>query len=625
MQTVERRLAAILAADMVGYSRLMAQDEVATLECLKAYMATVAMVIARHRGRIVGTAGDGVLAEFQSAVQAVAAAVALQDCLAQDSANFPPDRRLQCRIGINVGDVMVEQDNILGDSVNIAARLEALAEPGGILITRATRDQVQGKLPVHFTSLGPQTVKNIPQPVEVYRVERLDAAAGPPPRYSVRRRLIAAGVLGGAAMAVVGWLFWLHPSAAPPIAPQLVAATQPTVAEERKTITVLPFVNMSGDRTQDYFAGGLTEDLMTDLTKISGLSVLARLGTTLTQSASLSAAELGRSLGVAYVIEGSVRRSGERVRIAAQLIDAGSGQQLWSERYDREIKDIFDLQDEVRQRIVAALSLQLTPAEKADLSRRSTNDPAAYDLWARGREQFNTFTREGILEARRLFSAAVERDPGFARAWAQIANTYVGELDLPFTPLRSELTREAVNLARRAVALDPSDPQLRWVLARALPWDGHYDEAIVEMQTAIRRDPDFAHGHAYMTQILTQAGRADEALIHVERAMKIESNYPFWYIGVRGNALFMLERYEEAAASYRLALERNHNSIFARRGLAAALGHLGRIVEAEWEVMELEAQTGRRFELAEVDRRVAYRDPAYRNRLMEGLRKAGLR
>lgn len=627
MQPIERRLAAILAADMVGYSRLMAEDEVATLARLKAYMDTVAAAIAHHRGRIVATAGDGVLAEFQSAVQAVAAAVALQESLARDSADTPPDRQVRCRIGINVGDVMVENGNIFGDGVNIAARLEALAEPGGILITRAARDQVQGKLPLRFASLGSQTVKNIPQAVEVYRVEGLYAVgtASPPPKFLARRRLLAVGALGGAgtAAALIGWLYWPLPIASPPIARQPVAQAQQPATEGRKTITVLPFVNMSGDRSQDYFAGGLTEDLMTDLTKVSGLSVLARLGSALSNSASLSPAELGRSLGVSYVVEGSVRRAGERVRIAAQLIDAGSGQQLWSERYDREIKDIFDLQDEVRQHIVAALSLQLTPTEKADFGRRQTADPIAYDLWARGREQFNTFTRDGILEARRLFAAAVERDPGFARALAQLANTHIGEIDLQFSPVRSEITRLAVDLARRAVALDPSDPQLRWVLARTLPWDGSHDEAIVEMQTALRRDPDFANGHAYMTQILTLAGRAEEALAHVERAMRIESNYPFWYTGVRGNAQFMLGRYEEAAASYRQSLERNPNSIFARRGLASTLGHLGRRAEAEWELAELEAQIGKPLDLAEVDRFLAYKDPAYRNRLIEGLRKAG--
>ncbi|MSP88457.1 MAG: tetratricopeptide repeat protein [Alphaproteobacteria bacterium] len=249
----------------------------------------------------------------------------------------------------------------------------------------------------------------------------------------------------------------------------------------------------------------------------------------------------------------------------------------------------------------------------------------AYDQWARGREQFNTLTREGILEARRLFAAAIERDPRFARALGQLANTYVAEQDLQYTPRRADVTRAAVELAKRAVAIDPVDSQLRWVLSRTLLWDSQYEEAIAEMRTVLQRDPDFANGHAFMTQILTFAGRAEDALPHIERALRMEVYHPFWYYGVRGNALFMLGRYEEAVADYRRALERNANSIFSRRHLASALGHLGRISEAEWEIAELETQIGRPFEFTDVDLFIFYVAPSYRDRLIEGLRKAGLR
>jgi adenylate cyclase len=641
---VERRLTAILAADVVGYSRLMEQDETATLVALKAHRkALINPAIARHHGRIVKTTGDGMLVEFPSVVEAVQCAVEVQHAMPARNADVPEDRHIQFRVGINLGDVIVDSDDIYGDGVNIAARLEGLAEPGGICVSRAARDAVAGKLPVRFEDMGEQHVKNIAKPLRVFRVRYADDdwAYAPPtaaePRAPRRIPALAIGVIAGGLVVAATLLWWdvQFATRSPTVAPQAsveplsgasiaIAPAMPALPTDRVPLVVLPFDNLSGDPNQAYFSDGITEDLTTDLSKLSGLLVIARKSAFAYKGRPVNLAQVARELGVRYVVEGSVRKAGDRVRITAQLIDASTGHHVWGERYDRELRDIFDLQDDVRQKIVAALAVQLKPGEREQLLRRPTNNVAAYDLWARGLEQMNTFTREGVFESRRLFEQAVALDPGFARAWGQIANTYALAADLEVGVATPEDIKRAITMAERAVTLDPALPQPRWALTRIHFWQHDVERALAEIQKAITLDPNYADGLAYHGLLLVYAGRAPAAFPYIERAMRINPHFPFWYIYALGNAQFMVTRYDAAAESYRKALERNPNWQPARRMLVAAYGHLGQIDDARWEIAELRA-AGYEAAISDYRRTMLIRyHPSYFERIIEGLQKAGV-
>ncbi|MBI3706658.1 MAG: hypothetical protein HY246_03090 [Proteobacteria bacterium] len=644
--TVERRLAAILAADVVGYSRLMGEDEAGTLAALKAHRRTLFdPKIAEHRGRIVKTTGDGVLAEFPSVVEAVRCAVETQRGLSAANESVRDDRRLRLRIGINLGDIIFDENDIYGDGVNVAARLEQLAEPGGICVSRGARDPVIGKLPLTFEDLGEQQVKNIAKPVRVFRVRYKDddwpLAATPIGAAAPKAKRSVAAVGAGLAVmliAAAGAMWWLQgfvrqaptPVAPPqsagvaPPAPAVVASrSAPPSPSDRMSLVVLPFNNLSDDPRQEYFSDGMTEDLTTDLSKVPGLFVIARNSAFVYKSRAVNVTEVGRELGVRYVIEGSIRKAGERVRITAQLIDASSGLHVWAERYDRDLKDIFDLQDDVRQKIVAALAITLNAGDRQRLAQRPTNNLAAYDLWARGTEQMNTFTPSGIREARRLFEQAVAMDPGFARAWSQLANTYALEADLGIGAISKEQVEAAIGMAQRAISLDASLPQARWALARTYFWYGDTKNALAELEKAVALDPNFADGYAYYGLLLVWTGRAEESLPAIERAMRINPHFPFWYVHALGYAQFMLTHYDAAAQSFRKALERNPAWQPSRRMLVATYGYLGKLDDANWEVAELHA-AGDTVTLADYRRTELIRDPIYLERLLEGLRRAGV-
>jgi adenylate cyclase len=610
----ERRLAAILAADVAGYSRLMGADEAGTLVALKAHRRElIDPQIAAHKGRIVKTTGDGMLAEFPSVVEAVACAVAVQQGMAARNGDVPPERCIQFRVGINLGDVIVEEGDIFGDGVNVAARLEALAEPGGILLSRAAHEQVKGKLGFAFADLGEKRLKNIAEPVRVWRW-RADGEAKPGARPKLRAWHVAAGLMLLLAAGAVG--LWLR--APPPSAPvQADAASKPAVA-------VLPFDNLSDDPAQSYFSDGFTEDLITDLSKVSGLLVIARNSTFAYKGRHSDLRDVGRALGARYVVEGSVRKAGPRVRITAQLIDAVSGHHVWAERYDRDLTDLFAVQDDVRQRIVAALAVHLTPSEKERLGQRPTSDLEAYDAWLRGLEHVGRFTREDNEAARRYFTFAAERDPKFARAIGQIANTHSMDVQMGWSADRETSERLAVLAARQAVALDGTLPEARYTLSTALARAGRLDEALAEAQKAIDLNPNYADGLAWRAAVLAGMNRGQEALQEIERAMRLNPHFRYWHIHIRGIARFALGEYDMAVADFRLALERNPNWHPSRWLLAATLGHLGRRTEAEWELNELHA-AGIRLDRSNLGQaNLATGDSAYRARITEGLRKAGL-
>lgn len=616
---VERRLAAILAADVAGYSRLMGLDEEGTLRALKAHRkALIDPKIAEHHGRIVKTTGDGALVEFHSVVDAVRCAVEIQRAMVDRNAGLPQDRRIQFRVGVNLGDIMIDTSDILGDGVNIAARLEAIAEPGGLCLSEDAWRQVHAKLDLPFADRGPQSLKNIAEPVRVFALDAAAIAALPantpaePPRRSPRRW---AAVGGGAAatVAVLGVAAWL--ALAPVPEKSAPGAGKPSIA-------VLAFTNMSDDARQDYFSDGISEDLITDLSKVSSLSVISRNSSFVYKNKPVSIAQVGRELNVRYVLEGSVRRAGERIRITAQLIDASTGSHVWAERYDRELKDLFDLQDDVRKNIVAALAVKLTPTEQRRLSHRATNDPVAYDFYTQGLQLESFFTPESNRDARRMFQQAIAHDPNFANAYSHLATTYGLEAEQRGGEGTTTMI-EAVAIAEQAVRLDPESPQARWGLGRLLFFHGQVDRAITELEKAIEIDPNFADGYALHALGLTFKGRASQAVTDIEQAQRINPNYPFWYLSVLGHALFQLGQYDAAETAFKKSLERNPNWRDAHFGLVAVYAATDRIEDAQWQMDELRA-VGIEPSLAVANKLYPFADVSYRDRLMGSLRKAGM-
>src|SRR5499433_620507 len=482
-RSVERKLAAILSADVEGYSRLMGDDEVATVRAITEYRGVIASAVAGHGGRVVDAPGDNVLAEFASVVDAVQCAVDIQRELQSRNAELPASRRMRFRIGINLGDVIVEGERLYGDGVNIAARLESLAEGGGICLSGTAYDQIEGKLPLACEFAGEHTVKNIARPVRVYRL-RLDSREPPAPSPRGASRAMAIGavvivlvLLGGAGW--VGW-HWLKP-----------AETAGLPLPDKPSVAVLPFANVSQDPAQEYFSDGVTEDLITALSKVSGLFVIARNSVFTYKGKAVKVRDVGRDLGVRYVLEGSVQRAADRVRITAQLVDATTGYHLWAERYDREVRDIFALQDEVTQHIVRALAVKVTEAEKGRLGRAPTGVLEAYDLVLRGNEERKRTTREANAEARRLVVRALDLDPEYAAAYAGLSWTHLQSWQFLWSSDRESLQR-ARELAERAVALDNTLADGYRLLGQIYLWQKAHDRAIAQAQRAVAVTPNDA-------------------------------------------------------------------------------------------------------------------------------------
>ena len=565
----QRRLAAILAADVVGYSRLMGVDEAGTLAALRTrWKDVLTPSVARHRGRVVKVMGDGVLVEFGSAVDAVECAVALQAGFALVNEGVGEDRRIVLRIGINLGDVIVEGGDIYGDGVNIAARLEALAEPGGICVSAAVHDQVRGKLAVGFDALGPQVLKNIAAPVQLFRV-------------------------------------------------RLNKTPEPLALPEKPSIAVLPFTSMSTDPEHEHFVDGLTEDLITDLSRNAGLFVIARNSTFAYKGRSVDVRQVARELGVRYLLEGSARRAGGRVRINVQLIDAVGGGHLWAERFDREMQDIFDLQDAVTARIVTELVGRLV----ASPARRRTTSIDAYDLCVRGRALISNgggnpaMLHEGVMTLER----ALALDPSYAEPHRWIAygrlSRWVHGME-PEDPHRAL----AVEHCRTAVRLDPNDAGNHWVMGYVLSYEHLIPEFERAFATALELDPNNADAWIAFADISAVQGKAASALDGMERAMRLEPHPPSFYYWMQGFVLYCNRQYEAVVSTLRRPEVYGSGS---RRILAAALAQLGQIDEARREGALFCAMTPG-FRISKWVAMHAYGDPAALAHYADGCRKAGL-
>jgi len=574
----QRRLAAILAADVVGYSRLIRADEEGTLERFRALRGElIDPKIAGHQGRIVKQMGDGLLAEFASVVDAVRAAAEVQQALAVRNAGVAGDARIEFRIGINLGDVVIDGDDIHGDGVNVAARLEGLAEPGGICVSGAVYEQVRDRLDLPFQDFGEQAVKNIDRPVRAWRWA---AAAAP-----------------------------AEAAPAPPL-------------PDRPSIAVLPFDNMSGDPEQEYFADGITEDIITDLSKVSGLFVIARNSSFAYKGKSPDLRRVCRELGVRNVLEGSVRKAGNRVRINAQMIDGATGGHLWAERYDRDLEDIFAVQDEVTREIVEALKVALTAGEEARREGRRKVDPEAYDCLARARKCLYQFSAEALAECRCMADRAIEIDPGLAPAYALKAGALCIEYFNEWNDPRPDHLTRALDLARRACEIDAHEPRAYHALALAQMWLKNLDDAEDAVERALELDPNFAAAYAVLATVRDYRGRHESAIELAERALRLDPQYDL-ALQFLGRAQFGLERYDAAEASFKRRLIHSPRSDMTRAFLAALYGHTGRHEEARemWRQV-LEINPG--YSVEHLRRILPYRDPAWFDRFVDGLRKAGI-
>jgi len=545
---MERRLAAILAADVVGYSRLMGEDEAGTYAALKALReALIEPLIAAHEGRIIKLMGDGVLAEFASAVQAVSCAVAIQRALAERDADLPANRPIQIRIGINLGDVIVERDDLYGDGVNIAARLESIAKPGGICVSRNVNEQVRGKVDAQFRDLGPRKIKNISEPVHVFAVVPENERTAVPSPARMRRVLTPARLVGSAAVVALvvagGVAAWLRPWT-PGIEAASMAGMEPPLPDE-PSIAVLPFANNSGDLEQEYFADGITDDLTTDLSKLSDLFVISRNSAFAYKGKVVKVRDVAEELGVRYVLEGSVRRAGDRVRINVQLVDALDGKALWAERYDRGLTDIFELQDDITGRIADALRVEFAAAVDQPASEpHQTESSEAYDLVLRARKLLTRFDRKSADEARGLLEQAIELDGGYARAYGLLAHYYLDLWRLWGENLDRNLSL-AQDYAEKAADFDPRDAGPHVTLAQVSMFRREFEKADAEADAALALTPRDAVALANLGSMLRYIHRPEEATDVLERAIRLDPFHPAFYLEWLGDAYFLLGRLDE--------------------------------------------------------------------------------
>ena len=580
---IERKLAAILAADVVGYSRLVGADEAGTIARLKALRTeAIEPLIAEYRGRVVKLMGDGALVEFASAVDAVECAVAIQKTVEEREAAVPEDRRIEFRIGINVGDIIVEDGDILGDGVNVAARLEGLAEPGGICVARNVHNQIKAKLALPFEPMGEHRVKNIAEPVEVWRV-LLDGTA-PKPKATVRRfapTAIAAGIAVLLALGGVG-AWWWHGSGTTEAA-ALPLPDQPSIA-------VLPFDNLSGDPTEERFADGITEDIITDLSRFRDLFVIARNSTAVYKDKAVDVRQVGHDLGVRYVLEGSLQSTPERVRVTAQLIDATTGAHVWGDRYDRPFEDLLTIQSDVAETIAGTLgAIQggRGALRKQELERSSNEEKiaalTAYDYFLRGIMYVDKFTPEDNLQARDLFTKAIELRPNYGRARAKLAMTYLLEYMLGWSTSPEKTLQQGVELAQTAIAADESESWAHWSLGFGYLLQKRYDEGLIEYARAVALNPNDADVLSDYGWALATAGKAVQGVESGRRAMRLNPFYPGWYLWNLGMCQYDAHQYEEAVATLEAFHEHNVQS---RLFLAASYGQLGRAGDAKQQVAE---------------------------------------
>jgi len=578
MDRAKRRLSALLSADVKGYSRLMENNEFATVGTLKKYRTIIAEQVSHYNGRVVDAPGDNLLAEFTSAVDALECAVKAQQALQSENTRLSLERQMHFRIGLNLGDIIWDEDRIYGDGVNIAARIESLADPGGICISHSMFDQVQNKLELRFQDMGAIEVKNIAKPVQVYKV-LIDSGTGD------------------------------------------TSLTEPPAVSDQPSIIVLPFNNMSGDPEQEYFSDGLTEDLITDLSKVNNLFVIARNSSFTYKDKPVNVRNVGREMGVQYVLEGSVRKAGGRVRVTAQLVDAITGGHVWADRYDRELQDIFALQDEVTQTIVATLAIKIGRGEQQRLKYRDTDNVLAYDYYLRGMEFYNRFSPEYNLKAREQFDKALALDANYTSAHTKYGWTHLTEWMMGWTTdLRS--LNHAAEVADKITAGGTASEETYCLLANTHLWKKEHQKAIDLFKNLKTYQYNQAEILSDFANVLNFCGQPQEAVKLAQKALRLDPLLPAFHMFNLGHALYLNGQYQEAITSLRQALSHNPDFFPSRFFLVATYMELGREADAREEAANFMAQNPQAG-LEFWRERMPYQDTKVVDRLLSTLRQAG--
>jgi len=579
-QKVTRKLRAIFSADVKGYSVLMADDEVSTIQTLKDYRNIMSTCIEQRGGRIVDAVGDNLLAEFDSAVDAVQCAVEVQKGLRDKNQELPEDKKMEFRIGINIGDVIEDGDRIFGDAVNVAARIESLADAGGICVSRSTYDQIKNKLELSFDYYGEHKVKNIKEPVRVYKI-------------------------------------LLEPTI------DYESITGETLElPDKPSVAVLPFKNLSGDPGQEFFSDGFTEDIITTLAKIPRMLVIARESSFTFKGKSVQIQEIGRELGVRYVLEGSIQKFGDEIRITAQLIDATTGHHLWAEKYDRELKDIFAMKDEITMKIATVLQVKLTDGEMANWGPE-TESFEAYIKVMQSWEHFRAFTPDDNILSRQKAKEALDLDPNYSSATEMVAWTLLmdGVFGTSKTPEKS--IEQAFELAQKVLDRGDSDAGAHFLIGYAYSRKGQFDKAISELEIARDLFPNNADINAGLGAILNDAGKPEEAISVLKNAIRLNPIPPGWYLGRLGDAYRLTRQYEKAVHKYKEAIQLQPDDMISHLNLALCYVKLGREADAHAEAKEV-LRINPKFSAESYAKHILLKDEASKKLFIDGMRKAGL-
>jgi adenylate cyclase len=619
----KRKITAIMSSDVVGYSKLMGDDEAATVKTLEVYKSVMSALIDQHRGRVIDSPGDNMLSEFASVVDAVQCAVAIQKELNSRNAELPENRKMRFRIGINLGDVIQEEDRIYGDGVNIAARLEALADPAGICVSKTAFDHIETKLPLGYEFLGEQEVKNIAKPVGAYRVVM-------EPRVTVadvkekeeekvipfwRRKASITGALAVLAIiiGVTVWQLYLRP---PPIEPALIEK-MPFALPDKPSIAVLPFDNLSSDPEQEYFSDGLTDEIIAVLSKVPKLFVIARNSTFTYKGKPVKVQQVSEELGVRYVLEGSVKKAGDKIRITAQLIDALSGHHLWAEQYDRKLDDIFAVQDEITKSIITAMQVKLTVGEQARSAARGTNNLEAYLKYFQANEYIQQGNIESYALARKLAEQAIALDPEYAAAYGVLSRLHIGDFWFDASKSQEQSLTEAIKLLQKAIDLDDSYAEAHSLLGWVFSHKGQHDKALAQVQKAVTLDPNSAESHFRLAKVLNFSDRNEAAILEYKIAIRQNPIPPSIYFWSLGLAYAETGQYDEGIAWCEKAINWEPDSLFARIMMAVVYSWSGRDDDARAEAAEV-LRINPNFSLERFAKRAT-------PKLVDALRKAGLK
>ena len=620
----KRKLTAILSADVKGYSRLMGEDEEATVRTITAYREIIAKVVQKQRGRVVDSPGDNILAEFASVVDAVRSAVEIQEELKNRNADLPENRRMEFRIGVNLGDVIHEEERIYGDGVNVAARVESLADAGGICVSGTAFDQIESKLPLGYEYLGEQSVKNISKPVRIYKAlmdpEAVGKVIGEKRAEPRRGQRVALAVIIVLLSLVGGLLIWR--TAFPPVQ---VASVEKMAfpLPDKPSIAVLPFDNLSGDPEQEYFSDGLTEEIISALSSVPKLFVIARNSTFTYKGKPVKVQQVSEELGVQYVLEGSVRKGGDQIRITAQLIDALTGRHLWAKRYDRNLSDIFAVQDEITKEIITAMQVKLTAGEEVKAAAKGTSNLEAYLKYLQANELIHRVNPVSNALAKQLAEEAIALDPEYAWAYFILGRANMMDVWVRASKSPKQSIARAMELVQKAIVLDDTFAEAYGLLGFLYSMTRQHDKALALGEKAVALNPNSAWAHFMVGKTLFFAGRCEESIPEYKRAIRLNPIPPNNHLWSLGLSYAYMGQYEEAITWCEKAVSQEPNDLLARMMMTVVYSLSGRDEEARAEATEI-LRIQPKFSLKKFEKKLTYKRKTDRERFLSALRKAGL-